>query len=158
MPPPTILTTGHNPSGLSTFIPNPPYKQITPSAGVLYSTPSNHKGEPLDLNSNADLAAFAAADHSALIPKEGSVVLVVELAPGMDTRDQIHRTLSVDVCVVLNGEVECHLDSGESRVIGQGEVLLQRGTKHAWVNPSETETARMLCFVVPCKAVEGARE
>ena len=79
---------------------------------------------------------------------------------GVERRRYVPRVEDVETEMAdgIGGLVECHLDSGESRVIGQGEVLLQRGTKHAWVNPSETETARMLCFVVPCKAVEGARE
>lgn len=54
--------------------------------------------------------------------------------------------------------VECHLDSGESRLLKQGDILLQRGTKHAWVNPSSTESVRMLCFVLPSKPVEGAKD
>jgi len=38
-----------------------------------------------------------------------------------------------------------------------GDVIVQRGTVHAWVNKSETETAKMLCFVLPSQAVEGVK-
>ena len=98
---PNVITTGHSETGVSSFISSPPWKQITPRAGVIYSTSS---GGPLDLNNNADIAAFAAADHSALIPKEGSAVLVATIEPGQDSRDRIHRTLTVDVCVMLKGQ------------------------------------------------------
>ena len=54
--------------------------------------------------------------------------------------------------------VELQLDSGETRLIKSGDVLLQRGTMHAWRNPSATEAARMLCFVLPSQNIEGAKD
>lgn len=54
--------------------------------------------------------------------------------------------------------VICQLDSGETRLLKEGDVLVQRGTMHAWKNPSTTESARMLCFVMPSHPVKGAKE
>ena len=53
--------------------------------------------------------------------------------------------------------VECHLDNGEHRLIKQGDVLVQRGTMHFWINPSKTESASILITVLPSRPVDGAK-
>lgn len=69
----------------------------------------------------------------------------------------MHRTVSLDYGVVLEGEVELVLDSGETRLMRRGDVSVQRGTNHAWRNKSETEWARMLYVLVEAEpiVVEG---
>jgi len=46
----------------------------------------------------------------------------------------MHRTVSLDYGIVLEGDVELVLDSGEKRAMKQGDVAIQRGTNHAWRN------------------------
>jgi quercetin dioxygenase-like cupin family protein len=70
----------------------------------------------------------------------------------------MHRTVSLDYGVVLEGEIEAILDSGETRMMKRGDVCIQRGTMHAWRNPSETEWCRMLFVLQPCKPVEVAEK
>ena len=41
----------------------------------------------------------------------------------------MHRTQSLDFGVVLEGEIELVLDSGETRLLKRGDVAVQRGTK-----------------------------
>ena len=50
--------------------------------------------------------------------------------------------------------MELKLDSGEVRSLKKGDVVVQRGTNHAWRNTSETEWARMLFFLQRCNPVE----
>jgi len=50
--------------------------------------------------------------------------------PGM------HRTHTLDYCVVLSGEIYAVLDEGEV-LLRAGDCLVQRGTHHAWSNRSE---------------------
>jgi len=70
----------------------------------------------------------------------------------------MHRTVSLDYGVVLEGEVELVLDSGETRVLRRGDVAVQRATAHAWRNVSATQWARMLFVLVPCaEVVVGGR-
>jgi quercetin dioxygenase-like cupin family protein len=66
----------------------------------------------------------------------------------------MHRTVSLDYGVVIEGEVELVLDSGETRVLRRGDVAVQRGTMHAWRNTSRTEWARMMYVLQECKPVE----
>lgn len=50
--------------------------------------------------------------------------------PGM------HRTDTVDYAIVLEGEIYAVLDEGET-LMRAGDVLIQRGTNHAWANRSD---------------------
>jgi mannose-6-phosphate isomerase-like protein (cupin superfamily) len=50
--------------------------------------------------------------------------------PGM------HRTGTVDYCIVLSGEIWAVLDEGEV-LLRAGDCLVQRGTNHAWSNRSD---------------------
>ena len=61
----------------------------------------------------------------------GTVFRLLELAPGVSPRN--HRTDSIDYAVVMSGEVDMELD--ETTVhLKAGDVLVQRGTIHNWVN------------------------
>jgi len=51
--------------------------------------------------------------------------------PGSSPRN--HRTDSIDYAVVISGEIDMELDVGVVR-LRAGDVLVQRGTIHNWVN------------------------
>jgi hypothetical protein len=59
--------------------------------------------------------------------------------PGM------HATATVDYAIVLEGEIWAVMDEGET-LMRAGDVLIQRGTNHAWANRSNA-TAR-IAFVL----------
>lgn len=48
----------------------------------------------------------------------------------------MHRTESVDYGIVIEGEITLVMDLGEA-VLKQGDVVIQRGTNHAWANRSD---------------------
>jgi uncharacterized cupin superfamily protein len=54
----------------------------------------------------------------------------------------MHRTESIDYGVVLDGEIVLLLDDEEVR-LNTGDIVVQRGTIHAWANRSDRIT-RML--------------
>jgi len=61
----------------------------------------------------------------------GTVLRVVEFAPGVAPR--VHRTNSIDYAVVISGEIDMELDNSVVH-LKAGDVLVQRGTIHNWVN------------------------
>ena len=61
----------------------------------------------------------------------GSVFRIIEFAPGVAPRN--HRTPSIDYAIVLAGEIDMDLD-GEVVRLRAGDVLVQRGTIHNWIN------------------------
>lgn len=97
----------------------------------------------------------------------GTALLVADISPGLPTVPDVdalrsaglivtadrlarhphfHATATLDYCVCLEGEVTCVLDDGEA-VLQPGDVLVQRGTQHAWLNRTD-RPARMLFVLV----------
>jgi len=62
----------------------------------------------------------------------GTVFRVVSFGPGVTPRN--HRTDSIDYAVVIAGEIDMEVDDGASVHLKAGDVLVQRGTIHNWVN------------------------
>lgn len=79
----------------------------------------------------------------------GTVFRVVEYLPGVTPRN--HRTDSVDYAVVISGEIDMVLDETEVH-LKAGDVLVQRGTVHDWVNRG-TEPCRIAFVLVGAKPV-----
>jgi len=82
--------------------------------------------------------------------KNGTVFRVVEFAPGVSPRN--HRTDSVDYAAVMSGEIDMELDDSVVH-LKAGDVLVQRGTIHNWVNRG-TEPCVMVFVLIDAKPVE----
>jgi quercetin dioxygenase-like cupin family protein len=80
----------------------------------------------------------------------GTVFRVVEFAPGVAPR--IHRTDSIDYAVVMSGKIDMELDDSVVS-LKAGDVLVQRGTIHNWVNRG-TEPCVIAFVLVDAKPVE----
>jgi quercetin dioxygenase-like cupin family protein len=63
---------------------------------------------------------------------QGTVVRVTEFAPGAPKF--MHRTETVDYAILLSGECDLELDGGKTLHMTPGDIVVQRGTMHAWVN------------------------
>ncbi len=81
---------------------------------------------------------------------DGTVFRVVRYEPGVAPRR--HRTDSIDYGVVLSGEIDMELDD-EVVTLRAGDLLVQRGTIHNWVNRGTVDC--VIAFVlVSAKPVE----
>jgi quercetin dioxygenase-like cupin family protein len=78
-------------------------------------------------------------------PAGGVTVRFTEMAPG--AASPMHRTETVDVGVVLEGETWLLLDDGSQTRVSQGDAVVQRGTNHAWANRSN-EPVRMVFVMI----------
>ena len=79
----------------------------------------------------------------------GTLFRIVEYGPGVAPRN--HRTESIDYAVVLSGEIDMQLDDAMVH-LRAGDVLVQQGTLHDWINRGTT--ACVVAFVlVPAKPV-----
>jgi quercetin dioxygenase-like cupin family protein len=87
-------------------------------------------GFPVDNTGAAD----AAKEITATTRDGGTVFRVIEFAPGVAPRN--HRTNSIDYAVVLSGEIDMEMD-GTIVTLRAGDVLVQRGTIHDWINRSD---------------------
>lgn len=64
-----------------------------------------------------------------------------------DARGGMHRTDTVDVVTVISGEIWALLDA-EEVLLRQGDVLVQRATRHAWSNRS-TAPCTVVTTMIP---------
>lgn len=63
---------------------------------------------------------------------QGVAFRITEWAPGHARFT--HRTETVDFAILLSGEIDMELDDGEVVHLKPGDVVVQRGTVHTWVN------------------------
>ena len=86
----------------------------------------------------------------------GAVFRVVRYEPGVSPRN--HRTDSIDYAVVMSGAIEMELDDGVTVNLRAGDLLVQRGTIHNWVNhgPEACMIAFVLVSAKPVTATGGA--
>jgi quercetin dioxygenase-like cupin family protein len=90
---------------------------------VVWSTASF----PVNNSGNEDESARPVA----ALPSKGTVFRIIEYGPGVAPRN--HRTSTIDYAVVISGEIDMELDEGTVH-LKAGDVLVQRGTIHNWVN------------------------
>ncbi|KAL9473847.1 hypothetical protein ACSS6W_008227 [Trichoderma asperelloides] len=153
--------TSYDPKAKSTFLaaPNPPLVQQSDTSlrvDYIYSTIPSATGPVLtDQDDYMKHQDERAAHPYVLFPLAGgSAASVTTFAPNPDNKEGfMHRSQTLDYVFIINGELELTLDSGEKRVMKQGDVCVQRASQHSWKNLSKTEIARMGAV---CLGVEGA--
>jgi quercetin dioxygenase-like cupin family protein len=88
-------------------------------------------------------------------PRNGVMVRFTEQGPGAES--PMHRTETVDVGIVLEGEVWLLLDDGSETRVGPGDAVVQRGTMHQWVNRSD-RPVRMVFVLIDGEIGDELRE
>lgn len=139
--PPRRIVTGHDADGSSVVaIDEPATNATVRRAGhrsfVIWTTPA----VPADNRAEAH-AHERLADRSI---GEGTVFRLVEYAPGVASAP--HRTDSVDYAVVVSGEIDLVLDT-ETVQLSAGDVLVQRGTRHDWINRGPEPCVIAFCLI-----------
>jgi hypothetical protein len=81
-----------------------------------------------------------------IMPATGHLIRIIDIYPPRmgGQRTVMHRTRTLDYAVVIEGEIVLVLSDSEV-VLGPGEVVVQRGTDHAWENRTDAVT-RMAFF------------
>jgi mannose-6-phosphate isomerase-like protein (cupin superfamily) len=126
---------------------------------------------PADISGPRDRAAIA----SGIAPPDGgSIFRIVDIPPVTDEVEKLdtnylqatlgdhapkrglpprhpfmHRTRTIDYAIVMQGEIDMLLDDTEIH-LKAGDVLVQQGTNHAWVNRG-TETCRIAFVLIDSK-------
>ncbi len=123
-------------------------------------------GAPADIESVNDQADRTIATAP---PPGGSILRIVDftpLTPQMEavTQEDVarelgvshhgtpgrhpfeHRTRSIDYAIVLSGEIDMLLDDSSVHLT-QGDILIQQGTNHTWLNRG-TEPCRIVFVLI----------
>jgi len=165
------VVTGHDDKGKAVILFDEPIQAKQRSAGsngmtLLWTT----EEFPVDVSGSADRTA----NHTGVPPRpNGTVFRIVDFAPspadappvdhhqvlvsmGIDPGTQgysrhanTHRTRTIDYAIVLDGEIDMLLDDSEIHVKA-GDVLVQQGTNHAWVNTG-TKPCRIAFILIDSK-------
>lgn len=85
--------------------------------------------------------------------QDGSVFRILDFHPGVAKR--VHRSDSIDYIVVMQGRIDMELEPGGEVVqLKAGDVMVQRGTVHNWVNRYD-ETCIMAVILIHAHAVSA---
>ncbi len=122
------VVTGHDANGKAiVLIDEQVQNQVSARPGATASVIWTSEGFPVNNDGSEDTSGRATGTTLA----GGTVFRILELAPGSAPRN--HRTDSIDYAVVLAGEVDMDID-GATVHLNTGDVLVQRGTIHNWIN------------------------
>ena len=152
------VVTGHDENGVAVVVSDEPATQILqrPSRpGVTLTNFWISDGTPAEYDGAEETCTGDFILHP---PRDGSVFRCVEFEPedpevlaGLDGKTAfaemgasanivegarhpfMHRTDSVDYAVILKGEIHMLMDDTEV-LVKAGDVVVQRGTNHAWSN------------------------
>ena len=122
------VVTGHDKNGRAVVSIDESVKNVAQArpgaeAAVIWTS----EDFPVDNDASADTSPRKVGTTLA----NGTVFRVVSFGPGVAPRN--HRTDSIDYATVISGEIDMELD-GTSVHLKAGDVLVQRGTIHNWVN------------------------
>jgi mannose-6-phosphate isomerase-like protein (cupin superfamily) len=162
------VVTGHRPDGRSTVLldsaaPNVKQRHAGNGSTLLWVTD--------ETPAQPSATDRAAREIGVPPPRRGTIFRVAEFPPGVggEVRDHetvlrdfgigpdvarghaprhpaIHRTRSVDYVVVLEGEIDLLLDDRDLR-LKAGDVVVQQGTNHAWINRGSASCRLAMVFV-----------
>src|SRR5262245_44782744 len=80
-------------------------------------------------------------------PVNGTRFAVITFPPG--NPGHMHRTETIDYVIVMQGELDMDMDDSTVK-LKAGDVMVQRGTNHAWVNRSK-DVARAAFVLIDAK-------
>ena len=132
------VVTGHDEDGKAVIVKDEDMTNVK-------VMPSGHKGCVMWVTDDAPAAVSGAVsgdgdpalrDMGIAPPAKGSVLRILELAPGKEAF--MHRTDTLDYCIVLEGVCTMKLDGDAEVTLSQGDILIQRGTWHGWENRGDT--------------------
>src|SRR5262249_51678558 len=153
------VVTGHDVAGRSVFIMDGAPRNVHNASRGSAVVPELGKPRTMPADNGGDAET---TDHAFRLapPKNGTVFRVIEYPPdrqrlaalererasadagsghaaafdrGSPRHPGFHKTPSVDYAIVLSGEIYALMDEGEV-LLKAGDVLIQRGTNHAWSN------------------------
>jgi quercetin dioxygenase-like cupin family protein len=79
---------------------------------------------------------------------------MMEFQPG--NAGHLHRTDTVDYVICIAGEIDMVLDDAQSVTLRAGDVAIQRGTNHAWINRGDKPCRLAVVLVDAAPKREGS--
>ena len=119
----------------------------TPREGVASTLMWCTDAMPADIGVGEGAEDMGARILGTAPPENGTRFIVMEFAAGIAS--EMHRTETIDYIAVLDGEIDMDMDDSTVK-LRAGDVMVQRGTNHAWVNRSSAP-ARLAIVLLDAK-------
>lgn len=177
------VVTGHDPAGRAVVLSDgsPPVQLADDASRTAFVEIWNTSATPAPVGATEPEPTDRPVQISP--PKNGSIIRFVDFHPGASEarggaelretfakygsasastwradapHPAMHRTETVDYGIVLEGEIFLVLDASETH-LGAGDVVVQRGTNHAWDNRSD-RVCRMAFVLIDGQYDPGLRE
>jgi quercetin dioxygenase-like cupin family protein len=134
-PPIRRVVTGHDADGVATVIRDDFATNAKPPRHGTVSTLVWSTDEtPADIAVGDGVEDMGARILGTAPPPNGTRFAVIDFPPGAP--GAMHRTETLDYVLVLSGEIEMDMDRSTVK-LKAGDIMVQRGTNHAWVNRSD---------------------
>jgi Cupin domain len=141
---PRRIVTGHDKNGKSIVVSDsaPPNEFHVREHGITFFEIWNTDQSPAPV---APTEAEPTDRPVELAPKpNGTVIRILDFSPGFSEKQAgikpfMHRTETIDYGIVLEGDIVLLLSDSEVSLTA-GDVVVQRGTDHAWENRSDRPT------------------
>jgi quercetin dioxygenase-like cupin family protein len=148
------IVTGHAPDGRSIIVSDAPVPLVRDLPGARFDEvwSTARASEPLELIPDGE----PVSSSSSIGPdgRGGSIIRVIDFHPAGagGARSPMHRTRTIDYGIVIEGEIALILSDSET-TLRKGDVVVQRGTDHAWENRSG-EVARVVFVLIDAEFAE----
>jgi quercetin dioxygenase-like cupin family protein len=143
------IVTGHDADGKAIVTMDGPAPTQNMRGGIISTLIWGSDESPAEVWTGED---FGARENILEPPPNGSWFRIVEFPAGGPGR--VHRTDTVDYVVCMSGEIDMELDDGVTIHMAAGDVMVQQGTNHSWINRG-TEPCRIAFGLIDAKRQPG---
>lgn len=138
------VVTGHGANDVAKVLIDAPATNLKQGQSGVVTHLWNTDATPADISVGEGIEDAGARPHVTPPPRNGSRFVMIEFPPG--NTGAMHRTETIDYVVVVSGEVDMDMDDSTVH-LKAGDVLVQRGTNHAWCNRG-SEPARVAFVLI----------
>jgi mannose-6-phosphate isomerase-like protein (cupin superfamily) len=150
MTPVRRVVTGHDADNVAQVLWDEPVTKIKRGKSGLLTHLWNTKEMPADIRIGTAIDDPGDEPHVTPPPAGGSRFVVIDYPPG--NSGTMHRTETIDYIIVMTGEIDMVMDDS-TVTLRAGDVMVQRGTNHAWFNRG-TENARIAFVLVDARPLD----
>jgi mannose-6-phosphate isomerase-like protein (cupin superfamily) len=143
------IVTGHDKNNVAKVLMDGPasnHRESRPGSRSTLIWSSD--GTPADIAIGEGIEDRGARKLGTAPPENGTRFTINEIPPGRPGR--MHRTETLDYAIVLSGEIDMEMDDGATVKLKAGDVVVQRGTHHAWINRGSVP-ARIAFILIDAK-------
>lgn len=134
-PPIRRVVTGHDDAKIARALIDAPASNAKyPSPGTVSTLIWSTDASPAKIPIGEDFEDMGNRILGTAPPALGTRFAVIDFPPG--NHPHMHRTNTLDYVIVLEGQIDMDMDDS-SVTLRAGDIMVQRGTNHAWTNRSQ---------------------